>query len=71
VDGIKIVKDEFEIAGAKLIGRWPTEGYDFTGSESIEDDEFLGLALDEDQQDEMSEERIDAWVKQISKEAGL
>jgi flavodoxin I len=71
VDGMKIIQDEFEIAGARLIGRWPTEGYDFTGSDSVEDDKFLGLALDEDQQDELTEERIDVWVKQISKEAGL
>lgn len=71
VDGIKTIKDEFEIAGAKLIGRWPTEGYDFTDSDSVEGDEFLGLALDEDQQDELTDERIDAWIKQISKEAGI
>jgi flavodoxin I len=71
VDGMKIIKDEFEIAGARLIGRWPIEGYDFTGSDSVEGDEFLGLALDEDQQDEMTDERIDAWVKQISEEAGF
>lgn len=71
VDGIKIIKDEFENAGAKLIGRWPTKGYEFTGSDSVEGDEFLGLALDEDQQDELTDERIDAWVKQISKEAGI
>ena len=71
VNGMKIIKEEFEIAGAKLIGRWPTEGYEFTGSESVEGDEFLGLALDEDQQDELTEERIDAWVKKISEEAGL
>jgi flavodoxin I len=71
VDGIKTIKNEFEIAGAKLIGRWPTEGYEFTGSESVEGDEFLGLALDEDQQDEMTDERIDTWIKQISKEAGF
>ena len=71
VNGMKIIKEEFEIAGAKLIGRWPTEGYEFTGSESVEGDEFLGLALDEDQQDELTGERIDAWVKKISEEAGL
>jgi len=71
VDGIKTIKDEFEIAGAKLVGRWPTAGYDFTGSDSVEGDEFFGLALDEDQQDELTDERIDTWVKQVSKEAGL
>ncbi len=71
VDVIKIIKDEFEMGSAKLIGRWPTDGYEFTGSESVEGDKFFGLALDEDQQNDMTDERIDAWVKQILKEAGI
>ena len=29
---------------------------------------FLGLAIDEDNQFEKTEERIDAWVDQIKKE---
>lgn len=69
VDGMMIIKKEFDRAGAKLIGRWPTDGYDFTGSESIEDNKFVGLALDEDQQDELTDERIERWVDQIKKEA--
>ena len=69
VDGMMIIKKEFDKVGAKLIGRWSTEGYDFTGSESIEEDKFIGLALDEDQQDELSDERVKTWVDQIKKEA--
>lgn len=71
VDGMKIVKEEFDKTGAKLIGRWPTEGYDFTDSDSVEDDHFLGLALDEDQQDELTDDRIEVWVHQIQEEANL
>ncbi len=71
VDGMKIIRDEFEIAGAKLIGRWPTDGYEFTASDSVEGDKFLGLALDEDQQEELTDERINIWIKQISKEADV
>jgi len=71
VDGMKNIRDEFAIAGAKLIGRWPVEGYDFTGSDSVEEGMFLGLALDEDQQPDLTDERIEKWVKQIKQEAGL
>lgn len=71
VDGMKIIKDEFEKAGAKLVGKWPTDGYDFTGSDSVEDDMFFGLALDEDQQDDLTDDRIRDWVKQVKNEAGL
>lgn len=71
VDGMKIIKDEIEKSGGKLVGRWPTDGYEFTGSDSIEDNKFLGLALDEDRQGELTDERIKKWVQQIKSEAGL
>jgi flavodoxin I len=71
VDGMKVIKNEFDRVGAKLVGRWPTDGYDFTGSEAVEDGKFLGLALDEDQQPELTDQRVEQWVKQIVKEAGL
>lgn len=71
VDGMMIMKKEFDRVGAKLVGRWPTDDYDFTGSDAVEDNKFVGLALDEDQQDELSNERIERWVDQIKKEAGF
>lgn len=71
VDGMMLIKNEFDRVGAKLIGKWPTDGYDFTHSESIENGVFVGLALDEDQQDELTNDRIDVWVKQLKEEANL
>jgi flavodoxin I len=71
VDGLAVFKEEMERVGAKMIGYWPTKGYDFTDSDGMEGDMFYGLALDLDQQDELTDERIDKWVKQVKKEAGL
>jgi len=71
VDGLAVFKEEMERVGAKMIGYWPTKGYDFTDSDGMEGDMFFGLALDLDQQDELTDERIDKWVKQVKKEAGL
>lgn len=71
VDGLAVFKEEMERVGAKMIGYWPTKGYDFTDSDGMEDDMFYGLALDLDQQDELTDDRIDKWVKQVKKEAGL
>ena len=34
----------------------------------LDDSTFCGLALDEDNQDELSADRIKTWVAQISKE---
>ena len=70
VDGMMLIKKEFDGNGARLIGKWPVEGYKFTGSEALDEDEkmFVGLALDEDNQEELTDQRIEKWVKQIKEE---
>lgn len=71
VDGMMDIKTEFEKNGAKHIGSWPVEGYEFRESESIEGGKFVGLALDEDQQPELTDSRIDEWTSMLKKELGI
>ncbi|KAA6227650.1 MULTISPECIES: flavodoxin FldA [unclassified Campylobacter] len=52
-------------AGAQLVGAVSVEGYDFESSEAVVDGSFVGLALDNDNQEDLTESRIDAWVSQI------
>lgn len=52
-------------AGAQVIGAVATEGYTFDDSESVVDGMFVGLALDEVNEDSKTDERIDAWVTEI------
>lgn len=68
VDAMMYLKTEAEKAGANIVGEWPNEGYDFTGSESLIDGKFIGLPLDEDNEPEKSEERIQPWLKKVLKE---
>ena len=42
-----------------------TDGYTYDDSEAIDGDKFLGLALDEVNEDDKTEERIDAWLEAI------
>lgn len=65
VDGMAYIKKNLVNEGMTVSGAWSTEGYDFEESQSIEDDKFIGLALDEDAQPELTEERIVAWLKEI------
>jgi len=51
-----------------FIGRWPTTGYDFTESRAVVDGKFVGLALDADNQGDLTDERIAAWVAQLKTE---
>lgn len=59
--------------GARVIGFWPTEGYDFEASLALNEDktQFCGLAIDEDQQFEKTDQRVKAWVDQIVTEFSL
>ena len=52
-------------AGATIVGGVSTEGYSFEASEAVENGEFVGLALDNDNQEDQTAERIEAWVAKI------
>ncbi len=71
IDGVGILGDVVLENGGKLIGWWPTEGYEHDESKAERDGKFMGLAIDEDNQDELTEERVTKWVTQITEEFGL
>ncbi len=71
VDNMIWFKKELEKRGAVIIGSWPTDGYLFKESRSVVDGQFVGLALDEDHQDELTDERVEKWTEQVKKEFGV
>jgi len=72
IDGVGIIGEVVIENGGKIIGKWSTEGYEHTESKAeLEEGVFLGLAIDEDNQFEQTDERIDAWVAQIKSEFPL
>lgn len=69
VDGIGILADALIANGADMIGAWPNEGYTFQKSKALKPDgTFHGLALDEDNQWDLTEERCKQWVDSIAPE---
>ncbi|BAH83344.1 flavodoxin FldA [Candidatus Ishikawella capsulata] len=68
-DAMGILYNFIKDRGAIFIGHWPTKDYYFKSSIALVDNEhFVGLALDEDRQPELTNKRIDAWVEQICRE---
>jgi len=65
VDAIGILGKQFEAVGAELVGFTMTDGFEFDYSEGAEDGVFLGLALDEDNQSELTPNRVEEWVHQL------
>jgi flavodoxin I len=68
VDAIGILYEALENSGAELVARWESVGYNFDESKAIRDGKFIGLALDEDNQSELTDSRIDQWCKLFAEE---
>lgn len=66
-DALGYLHDLVVEQGAKICGHWPAEGYDFTSSMALTADHshFVGLALDEENEFELSEQRIQNWCEQL------
>ena len=54
--------------GGKIIGLTSTEGYNFEECEAMVDGKFMGLVLDEENQDDMTPDRIYEWLEIVEKE---
>ena len=68
LDAMGMLHDQLKAIGAHMLGYWPNdENYQFEASKALTEDgsQFVGLALDEDSQYELSDDRIAAWVEQI------
>lgn len=64
-DAMGILSEKISELGGETVGYWSTDGYEFTDSKAVRDGKFVGLALDEDNQSELSNERIKTWVFQL------
>lgn len=71
-DAMGTLRNIVEQTGAFIIGQWPIKGYYFEASKGLVDDSnFIGLAIDEDRQPELTDHRITTWVAQIVDELRL
>ncbi len=68
LDAIGILHEALENTGAEFIAKWSKDGYDFDESKAIKDDKFICLALDDDNQSELTDSRIKTWCKLFAEE---
>ena len=55
-------------SGAKFIGAVETDDYTFDDSEAVSDGKFIGLPLDDINEDDKTDTRIEAWLAAITQE---
>jgi flavodoxin I len=70
-DAMGILEEKISGLGGTTVGHWPTDGYDFTESKAVKNGKFVGLALDEDNQPELTDKRVKVWVSQLKSELGV
>merc|ERR1712014_516151 len=67
-DAIEEMHSTFKSAGAKLLGQVDASGYSHAESKSEQDGKFLGLPLDQDNENDQTEGRVSDWVAQLKSE---
>lgn len=66
IDGVGIIGDIVQKNGGDLVVEWPTDDYDFVHSKADKGTGFfMGLAIDEDNQDDVTQERLDKWIPMV------
>lgn len=70
LDALGMLYHQLKPTGAQFIGFWPTEGYEFESPKPLTEDGemFVGLALDDVNQFEQTDERVAQWCEQILQE---
>ena len=66
VGGIGELYNGLKDSGARFVGAVATDGYTFDDSEAVVDGQFVGLPLDDVNEDDKTDERIEAWIANIS-----
>jgi len=68
VDAIGVIGKEMLGKGAQIVGRVPTCEYEFSDSEAVIGNEFIGLPIDEDFQPELTDRRVNEWVERLKQQ---
>jgi len=70
-DAIGVLYDIVTEKGAQVIGFTDAFDYEFAESRAFRDGQFVGLVIDQDNQPDMTEQRIAQWLKSLHSESGL
>ncbi|QBY03599.1 flavodoxin FldB [Thalassotalea sp. HSM 43] len=66
-DALGMLHDVVIACGADIVGYWPNQGYEFDDSKALSEDGdyFVGLSLDDENQYDKTDDRIQQWCEQI------
>ena len=68
LDAMGILADKLMARGASIIGQTSAQDYSFNHSKALKNNQFIGLGIDEYNQEDKTRQRIQAWLTQIQQE---
>ena len=68
LDGMGLLGEILSRSGARIVGFTSAEGYSFESSRALQNERFIGLAIDYENQATMNTERVTRWVEQLKSE---
>lgn len=70
IDAVGMLHDVIAAQPTQRVGYWPVDGYDFIASKALTEDGkfFVGLALDDENQYDQTDARLNDWVSKILQE---
>lgn len=64
-DAIGVLYKDLQGTGATFVGSIPTDGYDFSESAAVVNGQFVGVPIDEVNESDKTDERLEAWIAAI------
>ncbi len=66
--GMGYLYQDLKDSGCRFCGITDVDGYTFDASESVIDDKFIGLPIDDVNESDKTDARIDEWIEKLKKE---
>ena len=64
-DGMGILYEDLKTSGCRFVGAVPDADYTYSSSVSVVNGDFVGLAIDDVNESEKTEERVSAWTDML------
>tara|TARA_Y100001970_G_C13720448_1_gene596355 strand:- start:97 stop:597 length:501 start_codon:yes stop_codon:yes gene_type:complete len=64
-DSMNTLYETISKLGGTFVGFTSKDGHSFLKSKAIRNDKFVGLAIDEDNQSNLTKERLNTWIEDI------
>lgn len=64
-DAMGIIYEVLKENNAQIVGQTSTDGYEYDYSKAEVDGKFIGLVIDEDNQEDLTGQRVENWCSEI------